>query len=205
VTLSETGAARQAGHFCVPHLAAHLWIDAMDMTIASTSAHGGRQSGSMEAGYTSIQVSWLCLMVFFYSVILASCVRSAWVTWIKGKRRDLIHNKNVSAPGRVGSSSSASSVRRVGSSSSASSVHSLAKAFQSPRLCRLSSDVPSEQASDATTMPGRSSGCDETQFWSRSAPCVMLPPPALKRLSSGSRYFAQIVRQRRANAKMLLD
>ena len=28
MTLSETGAARQAGHFCVPHLAAHLWIDA---------------------------------------------------------------------------------------------------------------------------------------------------------------------------------
>ena len=28
MTLSETGAARQAGHFCVPHLDAHLRIDA---------------------------------------------------------------------------------------------------------------------------------------------------------------------------------
>jgi len=172
------------------------------MTIASTSAHGG-QSGSMEVGYTSFQVSWMCLMVFFYSVIFASCVRSAWVSRIKGKRRDLIH-KNVSTPGRVGSSSSASPVRRVGSSSSASSVHSLAKASQSPRLCRLSSDTPSQQ-SNAATMPGRFGGCDETQFYSRSSPCVTLPPPALTRLSSGSRYFAQIVRQRSSNAKTLLD
>ena len=173
--------------------------------MASINAHGGgdTQTGSMEMGYTSFQVAWMCLMVFFYSLIFASFVRSAWVSMIK--RRDLIHNQNVSTPGRVGSSNSASSVMRVGSSSSTSSFHSLAKASQSPRLCRLSSDAPSEQASNAATMPGRFGGCDETQFWSRSSPCVMLPPPALKRLSSGSRYFAQIVRQRSANAKTLLD
>ena len=27
MALPETAATRQAGHFCVPHLATHLWID----------------------------------------------------------------------------------------------------------------------------------------------------------------------------------